>query len=265
VAIGVGACTKMVAPYVLLVLALYELLSWLAAREGALRRIGRLVACVGATGAVLIGLLAALDVVAPPYDNAAARLVKGGPFDHLAHMFSYAAHQTSPNGPQGIASYPWQWLIDVKSITYLNINNGRPAPGLMQTRPNVHFLGLISPPILVAGLLGLVLALWALGRAGVVRRRPARRPRGSAEPQTGLAGLAGLALAWFLGTWLPFVALSLFYQRTSYLYYMVIVMPGLYVSAAALAARLWHWRWLAPVWMVGVLVAVVLSYPLTPL
>jgi hypothetical protein len=95
-----------------------------------------------------------------------------------------------------------------------------------------------------------------------VRRRPARRPRGSAEPQT---GLAALALAWFLGTWLPFVALSLFYQRTSYLYYMVIVMPGLYVSAAALAARLWHWRWLAPVWMVGVLVAVVLSYPLTPL
>ena len=41
-------------------------------------------------------------------------------------------------------------------------------------------------------------------------------------------------MAWFAGTWLPFAALSLLFQRTSYLYYMVIVMPGLYLAAARL-------------------------------
>ena len=40
-----------------------------------------------------------------------------------------------------------------------------------------------------------------------------------------------------LGTLLPFAVLSLFWQRTSYLYYMVIVMPGIYLVAAHLALR----------------------------
>ena len=47
----------------------------------------------------------------------------------------------------------------------------------------------------------------------------------------------GVALAWFAGTWLPFAALSLFWQRTSYLYYMVIVMPGHLPRGRAAASR----------------------------
>ncbi len=77
--------------------------------------------------------------------------MRGGPFGHLAHMFSYAAQQTSPHGPRGIASYPWEWLVDLKPITYLNINPSSPAPGLQHVPPAVHFLGFISPPILAGG------------------------------------------------------------------------------------------------------------------
>jgi hypothetical protein len=88
--------------------------------------------------------------------------------------------------------------------------------------------------------------------------------------------VADLALAWTVGTFLPFVALSLIWQRTSYLYYMTVVMPGLYVAAACGAAALvraqpWRARarrwsvWLFWLWAAAVLVAVVTMYPFMPL
>jgi hypothetical protein len=76
-------------------------------------------------------------------------------------------------------------------------------------------------------------------------------------------GLVGLA--WFLGTYLPFVALSLIESRTSYLYYMVIVMPGIYLVVADLVARIGPRRKVVWVWMACVLAAAVVLYPFTPL
>jgi hypothetical protein len=70
-----------------------------------------------------------------------------------------------------------------------------------------------------------------------------------------------VAVAWFCGSWLPFAALSLFWQRTSYLYYMVIVMPGIYLALARLFSRPWIPRWVLGGWLGLVAVAVVLCYP----
>ena len=100
----------------------------------------RVASCAAAAAAVFVGLLAMLDRIAPPYDSLAHKLVGGGPFGHIAHMLSYGAHQTSPHGPQGIASYPWRWLVDFKPIVYLNVNPQRPDPGLS----NVHPAGVTS-------------------------------------------------------------------------------------------------------------------------
>jgi 4-amino-4-deoxy-L-arabinose transferase-like glycosyltransferase len=276
--IGVGACCKLVAPYVLLVLVILELLGWAKHRDSLKARLLALVECVGVAAGVFIGLLAILDAVAPPYNDAAHQLVTGGALNHLAHMVSYAAQQTSPHGPRGIASYPWDWLADSRWITYLSIapTHGPAAPGA--AHPPVHFLGLISPPILLAGLVGLLVAAFGLSRAIVKwpRRAPKRRAAARWWPRAGGAGStprAGrvassgmplLAVSWFLGTYLPFVALSLVWQRTSYLYYMVIVMPGIYVAAVYLVERL-HRRWLTALWLVAVIVAAVLPYPLDPL
>jgi dolichyl-phosphate-mannose-protein mannosyltransferase len=247
--IGIGLCTKLVVAYVLFALALLELLRWLAARERPLVRVGRLAGCAATGAGVFLGLLAVLDRVARPYDDTARKLIGGGPFRHLGHMVSYAAHQTSPHGPRGIASYPWGWLVDYKPITYLNVNPGRPAVGLDHVHPAVHFLGLISPPILL-----LALPALALAAAGALRGRlgPGRE-------------LATLALAWFAGTFVPFVLLSLFWSRTSYLYYMVIVMPGLYVAAAWLLTTVNRWPRIAALWVTCVIAAAVVAYPLTPL
>jgi dolichyl-phosphate-mannose-protein mannosyltransferase len=253
VVIGVGACAKEVAPYVLLVLLVLELFRWLAARTEARRRIARLGVCGVAAALAFLGLLFVLGQIAAPYSPQTGKLVPNGAVGEVGHILSYAAHQTSPHGPQGIASYPWAWLVDYKPITYLRINPAQPTVVLAEIEPAVHFLGLISPPILLLAIPALLYAGRGLPAAwaGRVRR---------AGDEVGIVGLA-----WFLGTFLPFVALSLIESRTSYLYYMVIVMPGVYVAVADLIARIGPGRKLVLLWMACVVAAAVVLYPFTPL
>jgi predicted membrane-bound dolichyl-phosphate-mannose-protein mannosyltransferase len=264
--LGVGAACKLVAPYAVLVLLVFELL-----RDGgaiaAWRRIGARVGGATAVGvATFFALLAVMDRVAPPYDPVAGKPVAGGVLPHLGHMISYAAGQSSPHGPTGIASYPWEWLVDYKPIVYLNINPSRPSPGLEHVHPSALFLGMISPPLLLLALPALVLVAAALAgrprRLAAVLALAGDLPESSAF-RSGDAPLLGLA--WAMGTLAPFAALSLFWQRTSYLYYMVIVMPGIYLVAAHLALRLRRRRRIVGAWAVSVLIAAVVMYPFMPL
>ncbi len=48
--------------------------------------------------------------------------------------------------------------------------------------------------------------------------------------------VAALGAAWCLGTFLPFVLQYTVFDRISYLYYMLLVMPGVYIVAARLFA-----------------------------
>jgi dolichyl-phosphate-mannose-protein mannosyltransferase len=247
--IGVGTTAKEVTPYLLLALLLLELLRARRDRSAVGPALARVAICAASAAVVFVGLLALLDWIAPPYDPLRHKLVGGGVFGHIRFMLDYGANQTSPHGPEGIASYPWGWLVDIKPILYLNINPQRPVPGLLNVHPQAHFLGMISPAILLVGLPGLATAAWrAVG--------PGRAVPGDVEL---------LGLAWFAGTFLPFVLLSVIDSRTSYLYYMVIVMPGIYVAAAQFVARIrlparWIWAW-----AVTIAIAVVAMYPFTPL
>jgi len=265
VTLGVGACAKLVSPYALLVVALVEVWRLLAGRgAGARVRLRdaarRLAACAAAAVAVFLVLLDAMDRIAPPYDPNKHRLVGGGPFGHIGHMLNFQAGLTSPHGPRGIASYPWAWLGDYKPIVYLNIDPAHPAPGLRDIHPPVHFLGMISPPIMLLALPGLLFASWRLWRA----RRSDAAAGADDGPAAAPPALAALGLAWFIGTWAPFEALSIVDSRTSYLYYMVIVMPGIYAGIAHLFARWRPHRWVLVSYGVLVLLAAVAMYPLTP-
>jgi len=249
VLVGVGACAKEVAPYVLLVLIVLELLRWLRRREGAVAALRRLGWCLAASAATFVALLWALEQIVPPYDPQTGKLVSGLPFGEIWRILTYASHQTSPHGPQGIASYPWDWLVDVKPITYLRIDPAHPTAQLNRIEPAVHFLGMISPPILLLLIPAMVLAAMSVtGRLF--------RPR----DEVGLVGLA-----WFLGTYVPFVLLSLLESRTSYLYYMVIVMPGVYIAVADLVRQIGAGRIICLAWMATVVAAVIVMYPFTPL
>jgi predicted membrane-bound dolichyl-phosphate-mannose-protein mannosyltransferase len=249
VVIGLGTSAKEVAPYVLFALAVLELLRWWRTRDAARLRLGRLAACVAVWAATFLAALTVMGWIAAPYSPQTGKLVPNGPFGHVAHILSYAAHQTSPHGPQGIASYPWQWLGDYKPITYLNINPARPADGLFHVHPAAHFIGVVSPPILL-----LALPALALAAVGVTRRVP--RP-------TDEVSLVGLA--WFIGTFAPFELLSLVWSRTSYIYYMLIVLPGVYLTVAELLVRERRHRRLIGAWAAAVLAAAIALYPFTPL
>jgi dolichyl-phosphate-mannose-protein mannosyltransferase len=247
--VGVGACAKEVAPYVLLVLVVLEVLRWLRGRAGLVAALRRLGWCMVSSAVTFIALLWALEQIVAPYDPQTGKLVSGLPFGEVWRILTYASHQTSPHGPQGIASYPWDWLVDVKPITYLRIDPGHPTAQLNQIEPAVHFLGMISPPILLLLIPAMLFAAMSVtGRLF--------RPR----DEVGLVGLA-----WFLGTYVPFVLLSLLESRTSYLYYMVIVMPGVYIAVADLIRQIGAGRIVCIAWMATVLAAVVVMYPFTPL
>jgi predicted membrane-bound dolichyl-phosphate-mannose-protein mannosyltransferase len=253
IVIGIGACAKEVAPYALIALAVLEFLRWWRARDDARFRLARLGTCVGAAACAFLAVLAILDQIAPPYSPQTGKLVPNGPFGHVERILSYGTQQTSPHGPTGIASYPWDWLVDYKPITYLRVNPARPVPGLTQVHPAVHFLGMISPPILLLALPALVFTAWRVAR-------PPLRALDASGDEVGVVGLA-----WFLGTFLPFVALSLIESRTSYLYYMAVVMPGIYLAVADLVRRIGPTRKLVIAWMVCVVAATIVMYPFTPL
>jgi predicted membrane-bound dolichyl-phosphate-mannose-protein mannosyltransferase len=239
VVLGIGATVKLVAPYMLLVVVLFELVR---RRRAVVRLAARPLAMFTAVAtATYLAVLAVFDRIAPPYDPQTGATITGGPFAHTARMFSYAAGQTSPHGPQGIASYPWDWLVDLRPINYLEVTV---TTGSSRTW-TVHFLGLVSPPMLLFALPALAVALCAAWRRGLE--------------------VDAVAAAWFCGTWLPFLALSVLWQRTSYLYYMVVVMPGVYLALARLFSRPRMPRWALGGWLALVAAAAVLLYPFVAL
>lgn len=276
VVLAVADCFKEVAPYALVVLGLVELARVFVARRDPdppedwhwWPALTRLAATAFVSVGLFVGLLGLMGLIAKPYADSEARLITGGPFDHLWHMITYAAHLTSPHGPQGIASYPWQWLLDLKPITYLRINPSLPGQGLYAIHPVSAFFGMVNPAILLLAIPGVLFGIY---RFASRRRVPVAVGDGPAAVPTptrslGDVQMAILGPAWFIGTWLPYELQSAVDSRTSYLYYMVVVMPGIYVAAAYLTSlgwqrgRLWL-RVLIGLWALSVVVSVVLMYP----
>ena len=98
-------------------------------------------------------------------------------------------------------------------------------------------------------------------RHGATDHSGAAIGRGDADVQLSILGVA-----WFLGTWAPYLLQSVLDSRISYLYYMVVVMPGIYAAVIRLVTIGWRqgrrWlRWVILAWALCVLAAVILMYP----
>ena len=203
VVIGVGACVKEVAPYVLLVL-----LRARAAAVASPRPAPAMAARGPAPGdrawsrprrrrsSALLGAASTRSRRRTTRRRAswspAARSAHIAPHAHLRR----AADQPARAAGDRLLPVGSGWSTSSRSL-YLRINPSLPARAVPRSTRRSHFLGMISPPIL-------------LRRAALrlVVRGVARGPRRRLRTITTRLELARRS-RWFLGTFVPFVLLSL--------------------------------------------------------
>lgn len=238
--IGIGACTKLVGMYALLVIALIEGIS-------AILRPSSLPPVVGQGGSgelptvagtarlasfsrCMAGALTSYLVVLLVLDSRFSTFAN--PFAHSSYMYGYATKLKlslpTPGMNYAPESSAWEWLVNRTPITYyeqVSLVGG--------SKEVTHFEGRMTPFILYFAIPGLILMVHAAWR---------QRDRVSV-----------VSLAWFLGTFTPFVVLS-FGNRYNYIYYMLIVLPAIYVAVARLFISGYLPRWAAAVY------AAMLSY-----
>lgn len=234
--LGIGLCTKLVAVDVVFVVILVELARLLLRPAGYERprmallrdRAVPVLQFIGVSAVTYVTVLYLLDMVAAPIAGAGTcAYAPGGfhnPIEQTNFMLCYAGKLTSRNGPTGIASYPWQWLLNQVPINYYTINTTVSSGGhAIASYPIVAFQGEMNPAIIFLAVPGFALAV----RNGWLHRD----------------AFSILCVAWLLGTFIPFVLaaapLGTYGNRTSYLYYMVIVLPGVFAVVAELFSRRW--------------------------
>ena len=199
-----------------------------------------------ASAAGTLGLLWLLDVLVPAYDPGTHVVYGGSPFTHLAHMYEYAQLLKSKPDETGIASSPLAWLLNEKPINYFRVAVNQLVNGkIVGSHDTIAFVGAMNPFIIF-------LAIPATFAALAVAWRRADR-------------LAALGVCWCLGTYLPFLIGAEISGRVSYLYYMVIVMPGIYIVTARMFADRRMPKAAALGWAIALLYGFVHLYPLRTL
>jgi dolichyl-phosphate-mannose-protein mannosyltransferase len=222
-ALAVAMGMKEVAIYLGLVLVLLEL--GRAVRDRVNGSVGKgdwlrgnlrpLLLCGASAVACALVLLTVMDLLVPAYDTGTKIVYDGNPFRHISHMYVYATKLKAVPHATGISSSPWDWLVNQKPIDYARVAVNSVAGGnVTASRPLIAYRGEMNPFIIFVALPALFAAAAAMWRAK--------------------DEIAILGVAWFLGTFFPFVAEYNFSHRITYLYYMLIVMPGLYLVTSRL-------------------------------
>ena len=221
-ALGVGACMKLVALAVLPVFVLLELFTVLWARgqtpgwRATLRARGKpfAILVLVAAAALLLGVWV-MDLAVPAYDPGTHTVYSGSPFTHIGHMLSVANQLKAIPNATGISSTPWQWLVNQAPIPYAKVAVNSVAGGkIVASRAVFDARGEVNPFIIFLAIPALFTGLAA---AWYERDR-----------------VAALGAAWCVGTFLVFVIQADGFDRISYLYYMLLVLPGVYILAARL-------------------------------
>jgi dolichyl-phosphate-mannose--protein O-mannosyl transferase len=249
VVLGLAACMKLVALALIFVVLLLELTRVLWEREAAGGVAAALRARAGPPAiAIGVGLLTTvlgiwlLDLLVPAYDPGTHVTYAGNPFSHIDHMVSYAAKLKAIPDATGISSTPWQWLLDQKPIDYSRVAvNGVSGGQIVSSRALFAARGEVNPFIMFVAIPAVFAAC-----AGAWYERDR---------------VAALGAAWCLGTFIPFVVESEVLDRISYLYYVLIVMPGIYLVTARLFSPSRVPRAATLGWVVAMVVGFVDLYP----
>ncbi len=249
IVMGVAGCFKLVGLGILPAFVLLEILRVAWARGGdpgvrrtALERGAKLMFLFGGAFVTLVLGIWLLDVLMPAYDPGTNITYAGDPFAHISHMLDYAAKLKAVAHATGISSTPWQWLLDKREISYARVAVNSFAGGKMvASRAVFDARGEINQFIVLLGIPALFAAVAA---AWYERDR-----------------LAALGAAWALGTYLPFLVQYVLFDRISYLYYMLLVMPGLYIITARMFSPSRVPRWATLGWALALFYSFLDLYP----
>lgn len=167
------------------------------------------VVALGAAALVGIGGLWLLDLRYTTYGN---------PFEHIGHMLGYGIALTGSPQPSGIASNPWEWLVNGGGFDYLRVDVNSIANGqIVDSHPSVRFQGIMNPVLI--GAVWLVVP-FAIGMAVRARDR-----------------LAQWGLVWIAANYLPYYAFVLVSHRITYFYYVLPTVPALAALTALFLLR----------------------------
>lgn len=198
--------------------------------------------CAAVTVITCLLVLGILDHFIPAYSNGRQVSADLRPWDHLRFIYDYGRGLRSPDGPKGIASYPWQFWYDVEAANYYTYNQFI-LQGTTTVAVNtvVAYQGIVNPVLLALALPALGMCAW-LG----VRRRDT---------------MSFVVIAWVLATWLPPLFASALDQRTTYLYYMVVILPGVFLAVARLLSARIVPRIALGIWIGFFVAAACILYP----
>ncbi len=165
------------------------------------------------SGVLMLAGLWALDARYTRYAN---------PVEHIVHMFEYGANLRSPVDRAGICStndsLPWEWPFNQCQITYLRVDvTVRAGDKVLSKVPSIDFRGAMNPLLVGAIPLAFLFTGWLAWR---------KKHR-----------LALWAVAWAAANYLPYVALSFFNHRITYIYYILPVIPAIAIAVALLLRR----------------------------
>jgi predicted membrane-bound dolichyl-phosphate-mannose-protein mannosyltransferase len=237
VVFAVAALVKLAALFGLFAILLYlgvrQFQAW--RRDGPPRRavVRPFVMLLGAFALVFVAGLWLLDLRFTTFTD---------PVAHLSHMLTYGAKLQSQGGGAGIASLPWQWLVNEVPIPYLRVAVDTSVDGtVVSSRATIDFRGVMNPILIGVLPLAFGFALWLAARV--------RDP------------LATWSVTWALGNYLPYLALALVANRITYIYYFLPVVPALAVAVALLLARSGLPRLATGIYLVAVVAAFVAYFP----
>lgn len=166
----------------------------------------------------------------------------GDPFEHVGHMLGYGIALTGGPQPSGIASNPWEWIVNGGAFDYLRVDVNSIANGeIVDSHPSVRFQGVMNPV--------LIGAVWLVVPFAIVVALRARDR------------LAQWGLVWIAANYLPYYLFVLVSHRITYFYYVLPAVPALAALTALFLLRaglppLVRWVYLA-----GLVAAFVAYFP----
>ncbi|MBS7655879.1 glycosyltransferase family 39 protein [Candidatus Bathyarchaeota archaeon] len=152
-----------------------------------------------------IALLTLMDRIWVGYSN---------PFEHMAYIYNYTKSLTRLV-PEGIESYPWQWLLNQVEIPYLKVDvNVYSNETIIKTFTSIYFVGAMNPAIIYLCIPAIVYSAYSFYEK-------------SEE-------ITLFSVILFAATYLPFYPMSLILHRIMYIFYFLNTIPSVCIAISYL-------------------------------